>query len=413
MRPVLVCLVLVLVLTACGRASPPTPTPEPVEIRFVYNTAALTAHYERLKAEFEAANPGFTVRMQMANPYTALGSSGSAVDVAEIDQLSVAILANSGYLRSLDPLTQSSAEIDLDAFFPGAVDALRWGGQLWGLPSGVDPWVFYFNKELFDAKGVAYPTDTWTWDDMLFAAQQIADPGAEPPLYGLLLDPGRADFVPLVYQNGGTLVDSLVAPTTVTFTDMATIEAIEWYVGLSMSQGVAPTPRELSGMGGFSTAVMAGRAAMWYGPLSERGGQTWSAPWPFEWGIAAPPGYKARMTLITMRAYVMGAGSQRPGPAWEWLKHLAANPATTLDVPPLTAVAESSAYLGSQRDDVGRAALESMRIGHTIPATTWIDAIAGWLGQAMAAAFQDEMRLVPALEEAQQRAAAFLAQQSQ
>ena len=33
--------------------------------------------------------------------------------------------------------------------------------------------VTYFNKRMFDEAGVAYPTDDWTYDDMLAAAEKL------------------------------------------------------------------------------------------------------------------------------------------------------------------------------------------------------------------------------------------------
>jgi len=389
--PLALALALTLVPTACNRAGPRTATPEPTAVRFVYEQAFMSAYYEELAASFEAANPGIDVQLEQANPYSALQSTASPADVADVDQLSLALLAEAGVIRDLEPLLQESPDVDLDAFYQGAIDAMRWHGDLWGLPADVDPWVLYYNRDMFDAAGLDYPTANWTWDDMLTAAMELTDPTEASPVYGLLLALNRADFVPMVYQNGGTLVDNLVSPTMVTFTDPATIEAVEWYVGLSMNLGVAPTPRELSALGGFERAVIGQRGAMWYGPLSDRGGQTWGTEWPFNWGVVSPPGNRAYMTLITMRAYVMGAAPGDTAAAWAWLCYLAEHPSLTRDVPPLVAVAESDAFRSAQREDVAIAASDAMAIGHTIPPETWIGEIANWLGDAMTAIYDGEM----------------------
>ena len=42
------------------------------------------------------------------------------------------------------------------------------------LPLNLDPWVVYYNKEIFDAKGVAYPK---TFAEMIDAAGRLNDPG--------------------------------------------------------------------------------------------------------------------------------------------------------------------------------------------------------------------------------------------
>lgn len=412
-RLTLLAAALALIATACNRAGPPTATPEPTVVRFVYEQGFLSAYYEELAAAFEAENPGVDVVLEAASPYSALQSQSSPADVAEIDQLSLALMAQAGLIRSLEPLLQESPDFDLGAFYEGAVNAMRWRGDLWGLPADVDPWVLYYNRDMFDTAGLEYPTADWTWDDLLTAAIQLSDPTDATPVYGLLLDLNRADFVPMVYQNGGTLVDNLVAPTTVTFTDPATVEAVEWYVGLSVSQGVAPTPRELRALGGFYDAVIGQRGAMWYGPLSDRGGETWGTKWPFAWGVVAPPGNRAEMTLITMRAYVMGAASEHTAASWAWMRYLAEHPATTRDVPPLVTVAESDAFRSALPEDVAVAARDAMAIGHTIPAATWVADIGGWLGEAMEAVYEGEMGVAEALQSVQAEAEELLAAQGQ
>ncbi|MGQ9553079.1 MAG: extracellular solute-binding protein [Anaerolineae bacterium] len=400
-----------LLVAGCGAKAPSTPTPQPLQIRFVYSSELLTPHYERLTQDFEATNPRFDVVLQASNPYSALGAVSNPADVAEVDQLGIVMLAQAGLLRPLEPLLQGSPQLRLETFYGGTIEALRWQGQLWGLPAGADPWMLYYNKDIFDSKGLSYPTNDWTWDDLLNATMRIADPTADPPIYGIIADMARADFVPLVYQNGGTLVDSLVDPRHVTFTDPATVEAVEWYVGLAINLGVMPTPEELRRQGGFDALVTGQRGAMWYGPLSERGGMAWGRQWPFQWGVVAPPGNRARMTLVTMRAYVLGAKSERIGPAWEWLQYLALHPSTSFDVPPIKEVAESDAFTASLGPDVAAATLEAMRIGHTIPATAWVGEVANWLGEALTAIFEGQMTAMDALTIVQERAETLLAQQ--
>ncbi len=41
----------------------------------------------------------------------------------------------------------------------------------------------FYNQELFDAAGLDYPTDEWTWDDVRTAAAAINDP--DNGVYGL------------------------------------------------------------------------------------------------------------------------------------------------------------------------------------------------------------------------------------
>ncbi len=396
--------VLALSLGGCGLFSKPTPTPEPASVTFVFPSAALTGHFQSLEAEFEGAHPSVDIVLRAASPYGYL-TGGSRADVLMIDQLAIAEAAQANLIRPVDPLLQEDLTLDRDAFYQGTLDALSWRGQLWGLPADVDPWVLYFNRDLFDAAGVPYPTSSWTWDDLLQAAFMLTDFSGATPVYGLIGDMSRADFVPLVYQNGGALVDNLVAPTTATFTDLATVEAIQWYVDLALSHGVMPTPQELDALGGFENAVVGQRGAMWYGPITERGGTLSGRQWPFEWGVTVPPGNRERMTLLSMRAYVMSNRTEQPKASWEWIAFVANRPPSSLSVPPLKTALESAEFRGAYRTDVAEAALGALEIGHTMPPTTWIEQVGGWIWQAMQRVFAGELPLSEALAQVQESAA--------
>ncbi len=208
-------------LAGCGLFSKPTPTPEPATVTFVYPSSVLNPHFQALEAEFEAAHPAVDVVLRAASPYNYL-TGGSRADVLMIDQLAIAEAAQADLIRSIDPLVQEDLTLDREAFYAGTLEALTWRGQLWGLPADVDPWVLYFNRGLFDAAGIGYPSTSWTWDDLLEAAVMLTDHSGAAPVYGFLGDMSRADFVPMVYQkNGGTLWTTWSLPPTATFTHPA------------------------------------------------------------------------------------------------------------------------------------------------------------------------------------------------
>jgi multiple sugar transport system permease protein len=50
--------------------------------------------------------------------------------------------------------------------------------HVWALPQGgALGMVLLYRKNLFDKRGVAYPNDQWTWDDLLRACRKLSDPG--------------------------------------------------------------------------------------------------------------------------------------------------------------------------------------------------------------------------------------------
>ena len=64
-----------------------------------------------------------------------------------------------------------------DDFYPFERDASMSGGKVYGVPALVDNLALVYNKKVFDAAGVAYPSATWTWDDFRTAAKKLTDTG--------------------------------------------------------------------------------------------------------------------------------------------------------------------------------------------------------------------------------------------
>ncbi len=105
-------------------------------------------------------------------------------------------------------------------------------GRIYGIPKDKDNVVLVYNKEMFDAAGVAYPTEEWTWDDMTDASQKIYDATGK---YGYMAyNDEQLGYWNFVYQKGGYILD----PETnlhAGYTQPATVEAIRYYVSLQQN----------------------------------------------------------------------------------------------------------------------------------------------------------------------------------
>ncbi len=87
--------------------------------------------------------------------------------------------AKNNWLTDLRPMIadKSLADPGLDFadFAQGGLNyAVEPDGRVNSLPLNLDPWVVYYNKELFDAKGIAFPK---TFGEMQDAAAKLNDPG--------------------------------------------------------------------------------------------------------------------------------------------------------------------------------------------------------------------------------------------
>ncbi len=101
-------------------------------------------------------------------------------------------------------------------------------GVLYAVPKDKDTVGLVYNKEMFDAAGVSYPDDTWTWDTLVEASQKIYDATG---YYGYMAyGDDQLGYWNFVYQAGGSILTE--DKTRANFTDPATEMAMDFYIGL-------------------------------------------------------------------------------------------------------------------------------------------------------------------------------------
>ena len=76
----------------------------------------------------------------------------------------------------------SATALDPARYYPLALEGFTDGGTQYGLPATFSNVVLIYNKALFDAAGLDYPTADWTWADEQAAAETLTD--ADAGVYG-------------------------------------------------------------------------------------------------------------------------------------------------------------------------------------------------------------------------------------
>ena len=163
---------------------------EEVTLKWAIWDKESTPYWVALQEAYEAAHPGVTIEMvdlgsadYMTVLATELSGSGSDFDVVTIkDVPGYATLVSKNTLEPLDSYI-SNAGIDVSAY--GGVDKqITVNGSLYELPFRNDFWVIFYNKDLFDAAGVAYPTNDMTFDEYDALARQLTDTTFGSQVYG-------------------------------------------------------------------------------------------------------------------------------------------------------------------------------------------------------------------------------------
>ena len=163
---------------------------EEVTLKWSVWDISLTTYYEPLIEAFEAAHPGVTVEMVDlgSSDYqtvlaTELTGSGSDFDVVCVkDVPGYTTLVNKGVLEPLDDLIAQDG-IDL-SMYGGITDQVKVNDKLYELPFRSDFWVLFYNKDIFDAAGVEYPSNDMTFEEYDALARSLTntEPGQE--VYG-------------------------------------------------------------------------------------------------------------------------------------------------------------------------------------------------------------------------------------
>lgn len=189
----------------------------PVEISFWHGqTQGVAELLEQMIEEFNKTHPDIVVSKdsggvnsdRMLQKVTAGLQAGNYPDIAYIYGSDLANLAAGDQLVNLTDAIDSG-EIDWDRFVRPAVDAVTVDGQPRAVPAFIDNLAVVYNEDIFDAAGVPYPKDDWSWNDFLSTAAELNDPGAGIAGFGW---PGTGDedttwrIWPLVWQGGGEIV---------------------------------------------------------------------------------------------------------------------------------------------------------------------------------------------------------------
>ncbi|MGN0299405.1 MAG: ABC transporter substrate-binding protein [Lachnospiraceae bacterium] len=150
----------------------------------------ITPYWNALKEAYEETHDNVTIEMTDlgSSDYTTvlateLSGSGSDFDVVSIkDVPGYATLVSKNTLEPLDSYIDE-AGIDLARY--GGVDSqITIDGSLYELPFRNDFWVVFYNKDIFDAAGVEYPTNDMTFEEYDELARKVADPTYGAQIYG-------------------------------------------------------------------------------------------------------------------------------------------------------------------------------------------------------------------------------------
>ncbi|MCB8972095.1 MAG: sugar ABC transporter substrate-binding protein [Ardenticatenaceae bacterium] len=278
-------------------------------------------------------------------------AAGTPPDVTLMNYRRFGQFAANGLLEPLGPYLAESDLIQPDDFYPITIDAFTWDDVITCIPQNISSLVVYYNQDMFDAAGVAYPADDWTWDDFVktaVALTQDFDNDGTIDQYGLGVEASLYRLAPFVWQNGGVIVNSEEFPTRLTLTPPPPQAALQWFVDLRQVHGVVPDLVEEAAQDSESRFV-GGSTAMFLD--SRRATPTFREIGGFVWDVAPLPHNQAVAGVLHSDAYCLSSTTQNKEAAWTFIEFANSFEGQTIiagsgrTVPSLIAVAESDAFL--------------------------------------------------------------------
>ena len=371
--------------------------------------------YRTLIKSFERAEPDVDIEIVEASDredlIARLSTSiagGSPPDLFLMNYRFYGQFASRGALEPLEPYLDASEQFELDDFYPQAIDAFRWDGEVTCLPQNISSLVVYFNRDLFKRFDVAEPRNGMPWAEFVSKAQQLtrdergqvvrgADPDlpmpntAQAAIYGLGVEPSIIRIAPFIWSIGADVVDDLDRPTRFTLDTPDAMAAIGAFFELRTQQGVVPSDQEVEAEDD-ETRFVNGRLAMWL--ESRRAVPALREAAKFDWDVVSLPFFRERTSILHSDAYCMTKNAGNKEGAWRFVEY-ALGPQgapvvarTGRTVPSLRSVAESDAFLDpSKKPANSRVFLDAIdTIEHVPTVSTWPeieDAMNGLLENGM------------------------------
>jgi multiple sugar transport system substrate-binding protein len=267
-------------------------------------------------AAFEEAYPNIDVDVQLVPDFdTVLQTAFASGDYPE-----VFYTGQTQFRRYLPAgvIADGSAEIESpEGIYPALAEVYTADGVLYCPPKDFSNLALEYNKDLFDAAGVEYPTNDWTWDDLRAAAEALAASGTLPEgTVPIALNPDIDRWFAFYVQAGGTFYDeegNFVFANEGENYDAA-VAALEFTSGLALD-GLSATSSDLS-TGWPGEAFGQGKAAMTFEGNWIVGylGDTFP---DLNWGsVELPAGPGGEGTLTFSEAYCVGADNDHPEESW-------------------------------------------------------------------------------------------------
>ncbi|HZS87102.1 MAG TPA: sugar ABC transporter substrate-binding protein [Chloroflexota bacterium] len=249
-------------------------------------------------------------------------ASGTLPDVVRTSDGETVPLASHHILLDMQPFVNADPSFNVGDIYQNFLNLGRLPGQsgLYMMPFSADAVLMFYNKDMFDKAGVAYPTAKWTYQDFLKAAQKLTlkDSSGKVTQWAIsgALTGWWATYAPWIRGFGGDVLtpdgkhSNLSSPGS-----LAGIQAL---ADLVLKYKVEPGPSVV-----FPTdPFFSGHAAMYFSVHGAVGAVQQAVGKKFRWDVQVMPSFPngSRWNGMGTAGWAVSAGSKNRSAAWDIVK---------------------------------------------------------------------------------------------
>ena len=314
--------VFLAVMLVAGLGILPAYADEAVTLKWAVWDTNLTTYYQPLIDAYTAANPNVTIEMvdlgssDYQNALITQLTGNADLDVVCVKDIpGYANLVKGGYLIPLN-------DVGVDtSVYGGTIEQITVDGSYYALPFRSDHWVIFYNKDAFDAAGVAYPTNDMTMAEYDALARAVTSGVGAEKVYGAHYTWRSAVSLVSILDGKHTVVDGNYD----FMKDTYELILAEQNDGICQDYGtLKATSTHYSGVFFNNQAAMLNMGT-WFIPTQIdkiKSGESLSA----NWGIVKyphPEGVPAGTTLGTITSVAVNAASKKQDAAIDFVKFVA------------------------------------------------------------------------------------------
>ena len=351
-------------------------------------------------AQYEATHPNVKINNTVIatdggaykTQLSVLAQQKALPDVFMLSSGDIEEWASNGLCRKLDDLVASDPDIYkkfYESMFTSLKDVAK-TDYLPGFPFAYVSCDLFYNKDAFDAAGLEYPNENWTWDDFLAAAKALTidkNGDGEIDQWGYYGYGRYAEAQAWIFANGGVLTNN----TTHTFEpNQNALDAIQFMSDLVNVYKVAPSPKDMSAIK-YKTIFPNQIVAMfvdggWFADDFRK-----NIGDKFQWGITrvpVGPNGQAKVTYGWPDSYVISPFTEHAQAAWKFTKYIAGE-GIGLDqfmagkMPAYKALVESDAFVDMTQQPYGDMQLFRDHASDTF-VTSYTQGWSEWVGYGAA-----------------------------